>query len=172
MGAAARTPGFPAVRERGCPDTRVLHCAGEGVPRHQGSPLCVGGGRPDARVLHCAGEVWGCPDARVLHCVGGGTRTPGFPTAQEGDCPEAWVPSRGSGTPGMVGETLGPSFPWFCPPQGDYRQLVHELDEAQYAEIRLMVMEIRNLYAILYDIVVKNFEKIKKPRGETKGMIY
>nr|XP_032660539.1 proteasome activator complex subunit 1-like [Chelonoidis abingdonii] len=58
------------------------------------------------------------------------------------------------------------------PHVGDYRQLVHELDEAQYAEIRLMVMEIRNLYAILYDIVVKNFEKIKKPRGETKGMIY
>uniref|UniRef100_A0A8C3SJB3 Proteasome activator PA28 C-terminal domain-containing protein n=1 Tax=Chelydra serpentina TaxID=8475 RepID=A0A8C3SJB3_CHESE len=58
------------------------------------------------------------------------------------------------------------------PHVGDYRQLVHELDEAQYTEIRLMVMEIRNLYAILYDIVVKNFEKIKKPRGETKGMIY
>ncbi|XP_074838892.1 proteasome activator complex subunit 1 [Carettochelys insculpta] len=58
------------------------------------------------------------------------------------------------------------------PHVGDFRQLVHELDEAQYAELRLMVMEIRNLYAVLYDIVVKNFEKIKKPRGETKGMIY
>lgn len=31
-------------------------------------------------------------------------------------------------------------------PQGDYRQLVHELDEAEYRDIRLMVMEIRNAY--------------------------
>lgn len=30
--------------------------------------------------------------------------------------------------------------------QGDYRQLVHELDEAEYRDIRLMVMEIRNAY--------------------------
>lgn len=58
------------------------------------------------------------------------------------------------------------------PHVGDYRQLVHELDEAEYQEIRLMVMEIRNAYAVLYDIILKNFEKLKKPRGETKGMIY
>ncbi|KAM9061611.1 proteasome activator complex subunit 1 isoform X2 [Sarcophilus harrisii] len=58
------------------------------------------------------------------------------------------------------------------PHVGDYRQLVHELDEAQYGETRLMVMEIRNTYAVLYDIILKNFEKIKKPRGDTKGMIY
>ncbi|CAD7677896.1 unnamed protein product [Nyctereutes procyonoides] len=58
------------------------------------------------------------------------------------------------------------------PHVGDYRQLVHELDEAEYRDIRLMVMEIRNAYAILYDIILKNFEKLKKPRGETKGMIY
>ncbi|XP_027698835.1 proteasome activator complex subunit 1 [Vombatus ursinus] len=58
------------------------------------------------------------------------------------------------------------------PHVGDYRQLVHELDEAQYGETRLMVMEIRNTYAVLYDIILKNYEKIKKPRGDTKGMIY
>ncbi|XP_007447934.1 PREDICTED: proteasome activator complex subunit 1 isoform X2 [Lipotes vexillifer] len=58
------------------------------------------------------------------------------------------------------------------PHVGDYRQLVHELDEAEYWDIRLMVMEIRNAYAVLYDIILKNFEKLKKPRGETKGMIY
>lgn len=54
----------------------------------------------------------------------------------------------------------------------DYRQLVHEIDEAQYSEIRVMVMEIRNQYAILYDIINKNFDKIKKPRGESKALIY
>ncbi|KAJ1137111.1 hypothetical protein NDU88_003524 [Pleurodeles waltl] len=58
------------------------------------------------------------------------------------------------------------------PHVGDYRQLVHELDEAQYAELRVMVMEIRNTYAVLYDIVVKNSEKIIKPRGRDKALIY
>lgn len=58
------------------------------------------------------------------------------------------------------------------PHVGDYRQLVHEIDEAEYAEIRFMVNEIRNIYAVVYDIFLKNFEKIKKPRDENKGMIY
>lgn len=30
--------------------------------------------------------------------------------------------------------------------QGDYRQLVHELDQYQYSELRLVVLEIRNTY--------------------------
>nr|XP_033778894.1 proteasome activator complex subunit 1 [Geotrypetes seraphini] len=55
---------------------------------------------------------------------------------------------------------------------GDYRQLVHELDEAEYAEIRIMVTDIRNTYAVLYDVVMKNSDKIKKPRSETKALIY
>ncbi|XP_029437050.1 proteasome activator complex subunit 1 [Rhinatrema bivittatum] len=58
------------------------------------------------------------------------------------------------------------------PHVGDYRQLVHELDEAEYAEIRAMVAEIQNAYAILYDVVMKNSDKIKKPRSETKALIY
>ncbi|EGW02605.1 Proteasome activator complex subunit 1 [Cricetulus griseus] len=58
------------------------------------------------------------------------------------------------------------------PQAGDYQQLVHELDEEEYQYIWLMVMEIRNAYAVLYDIILKNFEKLKKPHGETKGMIY
>ncbi|XP_053114825.1 proteasome activator complex subunit 1 [Hemicordylus capensis] len=58
------------------------------------------------------------------------------------------------------------------PHVGDYRQLVHEIDEAEYAEIRFMINELRNIYAVVYDIVLKNFEKIKKPRDENKGMIY
>lgn len=59
-------------------------------------------------------------------------------------------------------------------PQGDYRQLVHELDEAEYRDIRLMVMEIRNAYTVLYIIILKNFEspKAQNPREEMKGMIY
>lgn len=30
--------------------------------------------------------------------------------------------------------------------QGDYRQLVHELDQYQYCELRLVVLDIRNTY--------------------------
>lgn len=30
--------------------------------------------------------------------------------------------------------------------QGDYRQLVHELDQYQYSELRLVVLDIRNTY--------------------------
>ncbi|KAM9839579.1 proteasome activator complex subunit 1 [Aulostomus maculatus] len=55
---------------------------------------------------------------------------------------------------------------------GDYRQLVHELDQHQYCELRLMVLEIRNTYAVLFDIVNKNYNKIKKPRGDGKALIY
>ncbi|KAM6971265.1 proteasome activator complex subunit 1 [Tautogolabrus adspersus] len=55
---------------------------------------------------------------------------------------------------------------------GDYRQLVHELDQYQYWELRLVVLDIRNTYAVLFDIINKNFDKIKKPRGEGKALIY
>uniref|UniRef100_W5LYH4 Proteasome activator subunit 1 n=1 Tax=Lepisosteus oculatus TaxID=7918 RepID=W5LYH4_LEPOC len=58
------------------------------------------------------------------------------------------------------------------PHVGDYRQLVHELDQNQYCEIRIMVLEVRNTYAVLYDIISKNFDKIKKPRGDGKALIY
>ncbi|KAM4606640.1 proteasome activator complex subunit 1 isoform 1-T3 [Polymixia lowei] len=55
---------------------------------------------------------------------------------------------------------------------GDYRQLVHELDQYQYCELRLVVLEIRNTYAVLFDIINKNYDKIKKPRGDCKALIY
>ncbi|KAM4707864.1 proteasome activator complex subunit 1 isoform 2-T2 [Discoglossus pictus] len=58
------------------------------------------------------------------------------------------------------------------PHVGDYRALVHRLDEAQYCELRITALEIRNFYATLYDIITKNYSKIKRPRGETKQLIY
>ncbi|XP_029314077.1 proteasome activator complex subunit 1 [Cottoperca gobio] len=57
------------------------------------------------------------------------------------------------------------------PHVGDYRQLVHELDRYQYYELRLTVLDIRNTYAVLFDIINKNYDKIKKPRGD-KALIY
>ncbi|XP_069817758.1 proteasome activator complex subunit 1-like [Dendropsophus ebraccatus] len=58
------------------------------------------------------------------------------------------------------------------PHVGDYRALVQQLDESQYCELRIAAMDIRNFYAMLYDIIVKNYSKIKKPRGDAKRLIY
>ncbi|XP_072536386.1 proteasome activator complex subunit 1 [Salminus brasiliensis] len=58
------------------------------------------------------------------------------------------------------------------PHVGDYRQLVHELDQHQCCELRIVVLEIRNTYAVLFDVINKNYDKIKKPRGDCKALIY
>ncbi|CAN9506050.1 unnamed protein product [Ophioblennius macclurei] len=55
---------------------------------------------------------------------------------------------------------------------GDFRQLVHELDQYQYSELRLVVLDLRYTYAVLFDIINKNYDKIKKPRGDGKALIY
>ncbi|XP_037311754.2 proteasome activator complex subunit 1 isoform X2 [Pungitius pungitius] len=55
---------------------------------------------------------------------------------------------------------------------GDYRQLVHELDQYQYCELRLVILEICSTYAVLFDIINKNYDKIKKPKGDGKALIY
>ncbi|GJQ71678.1 hypothetical protein Trydic_g11373 [Trypoxylus dichotomus] len=46
----------------------------------------------------------------------------------------------------------------------DYRHAVKELDEKEYLSLCLMMVEIRNHYCSLHDIVTKNFDKIKTPR--------
>ncbi|XP_075425161.1 proteasome activator complex subunit 1 [Ascaphus truei] len=58
------------------------------------------------------------------------------------------------------------------PHVGDFRALVHQLDESQYCELRIAALEVRNFYATLYDVITKNYSKIKRPRGDTKGLIY
>ncbi|XP_056640660.1 proteasome activator complex subunit 3 isoform X1 [Diorhabda carinulata] len=46
----------------------------------------------------------------------------------------------------------------------DYRRSVQELDEKEYLSLWLVMSEIRNRYCALHDIVLKNLDKIKKPR--------
>lgn len=48
----------------------------------------------------------------------------------------------------------------------DYRFSVREVDEKQFITLWLILSEIRNHYCSLHDIVVKNIEKIKKPRSK------
>lgn len=51
------------------------------------------------------------------------------------------------------------------PQLDDYRRAVHELDETEYTSLWLVMEEIRNRYCSLHDIVIKNLDKIKKPRS-------
>jgi len=46
----------------------------------------------------------------------------------------------------------------------DYRQSVMELDEKEFINLRLCCLDLRNNYAILHDMIIKNLEKIKTPR--------
>ncbi|XP_004521048.1 proteasome activator complex subunit 3 [Ceratitis capitata] len=54
----------------------------------------------------------------------------------------------------------------------DYRRAVIELDEKEYLSLWLVVCEVRNRYSSLHDIVVKNLEKLKKPRSSNADSLY
>ena len=47
-----------------------------------------------------------------------------------------------------------------------------ELDEKEYLSLWLVMCEIRNRYCSLHDIVIKNLEKIKKPRSSNAESLY
>ena len=47
----------------------------------------------------------------------------------------------------------------------DYRRAVQEMDEKEFISLRLTLVEIRNRYSTLHDVINKNLEKIKKPRS-------
>jgi len=54
----------------------------------------------------------------------------------------------------------------------DYRRAVVEFDEKEYLTLWLVVCEIRNRYSSLHDIVIKNMEKLKKPRSSNTESLY
>lgn len=54
----------------------------------------------------------------------------------------------------------------------DYRQSVRELDEKEYFSLRLTSAELRNHYASLHDLIMKNFDKILKPRNANAEALY
>ncbi len=65
-------------------------------------------------------------------------------------------------------------FLFVCPFTRSHRSESHspartrtyaELDEREFATLRLACTELRNNYAILHDIILKNIEKIKQPRS-------
>ncbi|ELU10146.1 hypothetical protein CAPTEDRAFT_149100 [Capitella teleta] len=54
----------------------------------------------------------------------------------------------------------------------DYRQTVLELDEKEFVSLRLVLCELRNHYASLHDIIMKNIDRIRKPRNCNTDNMY
>jgi len=54
----------------------------------------------------------------------------------------------------------------------DYRRAVQELDEKEFLSLWLVMCEVRNRYSSLHDIVIKNLEKLKKPRSSNTESLY
>ncbi|XP_058063977.1 proteasome activator complex subunit 3 [Anopheles bellator] len=54
----------------------------------------------------------------------------------------------------------------------DYRRAVAELDEKEFLSLWLVLSEVRNRYCSLHDIVIKNMEKLKKPRSSNADSLY
>eukprot|EP00026_Physarum_polycephalum_P015675 Phypoly_transcript_16411.p1 GENE.Phypoly_transcript_16411~~Phypoly_transcript_16411.p1 ORF type:complete len:272 (+),score=62.49 Phypoly_transcript_16411:83-817(+) len=46
----------------------------------------------------------------------------------------------------------------------DYKKSVQELDEKEYLNLKLSCLDLRNNYAILFDMITKNMDKIRAPR--------
>ncbi|KAG7459627.1 hypothetical protein MATL_G00212740 [Megalops atlanticus] len=54
----------------------------------------------------------------------------------------------------------------------DYRRSVKEVDEKEYISLKVIVSELRNQYVVLHDMILKNIEKIKKPRSSNSEALY
>ncbi|KAH9513365.1 Proteasome activator complex subunit 3 [Bulinus truncatus] len=54
----------------------------------------------------------------------------------------------------------------------DYRQSIKEFDERQMLNLQNAILEMRNHYASLHDIIMKNIDKIKVPRSANAQNMY
>lgn len=54
----------------------------------------------------------------------------------------------------------------------DYKQSVMELDMKEHISTKLCLMDIRNCYATLHDVVMKNYEKLNQPRRASRAQYY
>ena len=58
------------------------------------------------------------------------------------------------------------------PKVADFRQSVLEYDEKEYLHLRLCIVDLRNNYTILFDLINKNKAKIEKPRNSHSQLLY
>jgi len=54
----------------------------------------------------------------------------------------------------------------------DFEETVHQLDEKTYIELLTIMRDLRNNYAIVYDFVQKNKDKILCPRSSYTGSMF
>ncbi|XP_008571781.1 PREDICTED: proteasome activator complex subunit 3-like [Galeopterus variegatus] len=54
----------------------------------------------------------------------------------------------------------------------DYHRTVAEVDENEYLSVRQILLHLRNQYATLHDVILKNIEKIKTPRSTNSNNLY
>uniref|UniRef100_A0A8C7U5J3 Proteasome activator complex subunit 3 n=1 Tax=Oncorhynchus mykiss TaxID=8022 RepID=A0A8C7U5J3_ONCMY len=54
----------------------------------------------------------------------------------------------------------------------DYQRTVTEIDEKEYISLKIIVSELRNQYVTLHDMILKNIEKIKRPRSSNNEALY
>ncbi|CDW54972.1 proteasome activator complex subunit 3 [Trichuris trichiura] len=54
----------------------------------------------------------------------------------------------------------------------DYQEGVRDLDEKEFLKLRLFLVEVRNHYSSLHDMIVKNLDKIKTPRTAHSQHLY
>lgn len=58
------------------------------------------------------------------------------------------------------------------PHLADYQRSINEYDEKVYLSFKLILRELRNIYVVLYDVIIKNFEKIVCPRNSNTSSLY
>ncbi|RWS00278.1 proteasome activator complex subunit 3-like protein [Dinothrombium tinctorium] len=57
-----------------------------------------------------------------------------------------------------------------CPYSEDYQKAIEEEDSLRAYKCMKMLNEVKNNYAVLHDLVMKNLRKIKQPRPSSSGM--
>ncbi|VEV56766.1 subunit of proteaseome activator complex, putative [Plasmodium vinckei vinckei] len=48
----------------------------------------------------------------------------------------------------------------------DYQEAIREIDEKEWIHIKITIIDMRNNYIMLYDLLCKNWEKVVKPKNE------
>uniref|UniRef100_A0ACB8F7U5 Uncharacterized protein n=1 Tax=Sphaerodactylus townsendi TaxID=933632 RepID=A0ACB8F7U5_9SAUR len=54
----------------------------------------------------------------------------------------------------------------------DYRRTVTEMDEVECINLKIILSSLRNQYVTLHDMILKNVEKIKRPRSSNAETLY
>ena len=54
----------------------------------------------------------------------------------------------------------------------DERKILVELDQTEFVRIRSVCSDIRNLYANLHDLIIKNYDKIVKPKSHNSQFMF